>query len=316
MSQIEITILKQGIQSRNVLTSCFFTVGEAYRDFRQYTGNLKRFLLQAEKLKDFEVRIYTDDTGKDIALEVTQDYPRASVLHYNCPEFRSGRGHVGMFGTLVRFMPMFEDLDTVWSSDIDVPDSYLNHKIFERVKNSKCDFMLSTFICYERKVWGRKYTMLAGKLISRIQFPRALLTRFLNNFTNGKMEEVVERLNVQNKRKPRSDFPYGMDELFLNTYMYNWLSERSSRVLVQKDYLPSDFGWWSTDPENSKRVMRYYYGDSSHSNFLKIKKTLESALLERLAGEEVLPCYKDLQENLPKLKDSFIRFFLIPGSEM
>jgi hypothetical protein len=312
MSQIEITILKQGLQSRNVLTCCFFTVGEAYRDFSQYIGNLKRFLLQTEPLKQFEVRIYTDDTGKDIALEVAENKPRVSVLHYNCPDFREGKGHVGMFGTLVRFLPMFEDLDTVWSSDIDIPDSYIDPKIFERVKHLKAEFMISTYICYDRKVWGRKYTILAGRFISRIQLPRALLTRFLNNFTNGKMDEAVERINVGNTRKPRSDFPYGMDELFLNTYVYNWLSERASKVLIQKDYLASEILFLSKDTEDKKLLMSYYYGPS-HSKFVKIKKLLEKLVPEFV---ETHPCYKELQQLLPSMKESFIRNFMIPGSEM
>lgn len=313
MSQIEITVLKQGTQSRNVITCSFFTVGDAYRDFRQYIGNLKRFVTYSDNLKQYEFRIYTDDTGKDIALEAAGDRERISVLHYNCPQFREGRGHVGMFGTLVRFLPMFEDLDMVWSSDIDIPDYYLDNKVAERVKQSKCDFMISTFICYDRKVWGRNYTMLAGRFISRIRFPKALLTRFLNNFTNGKMEEVVERINIANTRKPRSEFPYGMDELFLNTYVYNWLSERSSRILVQKDYIAAEMTHLSKDPENKKLLIQYYYGTSRHSTFLKLKRIFEELVPQFV---EVHPCYKELQEILPKLKDSFTRYFVISGSDM
>lgn len=178
MSQIEISILKQGIPSRKVLTCCFFTVGEAYRDFKQYIGNLRRFAIDSEQLTDFEVRIYTDDTGKDYALEIAAPYPRISVLHYNCPAFRDGKGHSGMFGTLVRFLPMFEDLDIAWCSDIDIPRHYLDPTVLRQMSNQKTDIYINTFICYERKAWARRNTIVVNKFITKIQFPRALLTRF------------------------------------------------------------------------------------------------------------------------------------------
>jgi hypothetical protein len=103
-----------------------------------------------------------------------------------------------------------------------------------------------------------------------------------------------------------------MDELFLNTYIYNWLSERASKVLIQKDYLASEVIFLSKEPEHKKLLMGYYYVPS-HSKFVKIKKLLQELLPEFV---ETHPCYKDLQDLLPSMKESFIRNFMIPGSEM
>jgi hypothetical protein len=312
MSQIEITVLKQGKVSRNVLTCCLFTTGDLYRVFNQYVGDFKRFLTQTEHLKTFEVRVYTDDTAKDIVLEAAGDNPRVTVLHFNCPQFREGTGHVGMFGTLVRFLPMFEDLDTVWCSDIDIPSRYLDDKLYDHVIHKKVDFMISTFICYERKVWGTKNTILAGRFISRIQFPRRLLTLFLNRISDGKLSEKIEEINTANTRKPRSNFPYGMDEYFLNTYVYNWLKAHNSRILVQKEYL--DFGiLFRMNNQENKRLLLDYYYRPSYSVFLKIKKILLKYVPEFLADH---PCYEELLVVLPKLKDSFIVFKLFDGSEL
>ena len=310
MSQIEITVLKQGKASRNVLTCSLFTTEDAYRIFNQYIGDFKRFLKQTEHLKTFEVRVYTDDTAKDIVLEAAGDNPRVTVLHYDCPQFREGKGHVGMFGTLVRFLPMFEDLDVVWSSDIDIPSRYLDKYLLDKSKNA--DFMISTYVCYEKKVWGTNNTILAGRFISRIQFPRALLTRYLNMISAGKLSDKIEEINVQNTRKKPSQFPYGMDELFLNTYVYNWLKAHASTVLVQKEYL--DFGiiFRLKDAERKNLLLDYYYRPS-HKVFLKIKKFLMENLPEFLDSHA---CYKELQETLPKLKESFIVFRMLKGSEL
>ena len=109
------------------------------------------FLGQVKQLKDFEVRIYTDDTGSEFALKVAKD-PNISVIHFDCPEFREGRGHMGTFGTLVRFLPLFEKHEIVWIADIDIPDFFVSQKNLDEMFGHSCDFKLSSRICYERKV--------------------------------------------------------------------------------------------------------------------------------------------------------------------
>jgi len=312
MSQIEITVLKQGIVSRNVLTCCLFTASDSYRNLKQYVGNFRKFLTQSMYLKTFEVRVYTDDTAKDIVLEESKEDPRVSVLHYNCPQFREGNGHVGMFGALVRFLPMFEDLDVVWCSDIDIPDRYLAPELLHTVVKHKYDFLISTYSCYEMKVWGTKNTILAGRFISRIQFPRALLTLFLNRVSAGKIDDKIEEINVGNVRKPRSDFPYGLDEYFLNTYIYNTLKTRNSKILLQKDYLDSGIVHKSQLKEEKDLLIKYFYFPT-HQRFLKIKKIILKYLPLYL---DTHPCYKDTLDNLNKMENSFIIIKPIRGSDL
>ena len=312
MSQIEITVLKQGKVSRNVLTCCIFTASDSYKELNKYAENFRRFLKQAQNLHRFEVRVYTDDTAKDIVLAETKDNPKVTVLHYNCPQFREGNGHVGMFGTVVRFLPIFEDLDTVWSSDIDIPDRYLDPLLYRTVTEHRYDFLISTYSCYERKVWGTKNTIHAGRFISRIKFPRALLTLFLNRVSAGKMDEKIEQINDANKRKPRSDFPYGLDEHFLNTYIYNTLKDRNSKILLQKDYLDSGIVFKSELKEERDLLMKYFYSPN-RQRFLEIKKIILKYLPLYL---DTHPCYKDTLENLHKMKDNFILLKTIRGSDL
>jgi hypothetical protein len=170
---------------------------DAYRSFAKYQFQLKRFLDQVKTL-DYEVRIYTDDTGKDFALKVAKE-PNVSVLHYNCEPFREDKGHVGTFGTLARFLPLFEDHESVWISDIDIPDHYLDDKF-------KGDIKISSYICYERKVYGRKHTILAGKFITRIQFPKVLLTNFIKKLLAGKFKSEVDCGEAERKLKELFEF--------------------------------------------------------------------------------------------------------------
>ena len=318
MSQIEITVLKQGKASRNVLTCCLFTSGDAYRSFNQYIGNFRRFLKQTEHLKTFEIRVYTDDTGKDILLEETKDIPRVTVLHFNCPQFREGKGHVGMFGALVRLLPMFEDLDLVWSSDIDIPDRWLDTNYISMLEKYECKFLLCTLVCYDEKVvWAKKHSILAGRFITKIQFPRALLTRFLNMHTEGKLNHMIEKINNQNEDKQKkgfkpSSFPYGMDEVFLNYPVYNWLKRHEIRILVETDYFIRGFAFRYNDDE-AKKLTESHYWNPTHAKFLRLKEMYKKYLPKDLERHQ---CYKDFLDLLPTFKNNFIKYKVISGSEL
>lgn len=74
MSQIKIQLIKEGIIYPNILSCSFFTMENSYRSFNKYKEQLKRFLKQVEVLKNYELRIYTDNTGKDYALEICEPY--------------------------------------------------------------------------------------------------------------------------------------------------------------------------------------------------------------------------------------------------
>jgi hypothetical protein len=318
MSQIEITVLKQGTPSRKVLTCCFFTVGEAYRDFKQYIDNLGRFVVDSEQLTDFEVRIYTDDTGKEYALDIAKNFSRISVLHYDCPAFRDGKGHFGMFGTLVRFLPMFEDLDIVWCSDIDIPRNYLDPVVLRQMSNQKTDIYINTFICYERKAWARRNTIVVNKFITKIQFPRALLTRFLNMIIDGKLNErllQIDRQNTSAAHNPKltSKVPYGTDELFINTYIYNWIVNKNIRIMLDRDYL-SNWLVFKLLTKNQRLFAWNYYHHPSHSKFLQIKKMLEVAEPDPKVAE--LECYQNLKKTLPELKTSFVARYVLTSANL
>lgn len=292
MSQIQTKVLKQGTVHPKIISCSFFTMKDAYRSYEKYERHLQKFLHQIKLyLRNFEVRIYTDDTGKDFALNVAKD-PNVSVIHFDCPQFREGDGHIGTFGTLVRFLPLFEEHDLVWSSDIDIPDNYFSTEF------STGDFKINTHLCYERKVYGRKYTILAGRFMSRLQLPRALLTRFLNKVSDGDYVEQRDALNAANKYKPPSPFPYGMDELFLNWPVYDWIKKRDYIVSINVDYAdPVLIAIIKTQSKADDEIYLKYYKTRDKKYIPKLKEIFRKYIH---LGLEKYPCLKLLDE---KLKD-------------
>jgi hypothetical protein len=313
MSQIITKVLKQGIKYPNIIACSFFTMEDAYRSFEKYQRHLQRFLGQVKQLQNFEVRIYTDDTGSEYALKVSKD-SNISVIHFDCPEFREGKGHTGTFGTLVRFLPLFEKHEIVWIADIDIPDFFVSQKNLDEMFEHSCDFKLSSRICYERKVYGRKYTMEAGRLISTVQLPKRLLTSFITKLIDGKYEKEIQELNAQNTRKPFSKFPYGVDELFLNWPVYDWIKKGEYKIFVETDMLVTQMLIKNVKiPKKDEEIISTFYHEPQKKLIPKMKEIYKRWIPEIL---NKYPCLQILLDKLNNFKENFDEKIFIKSSEL
>jgi hypothetical protein len=317
MSQIEITVLKQGTKHPNVISCSFFTMEDAYRPFGKYQVQLKRFLdRQVKQVSDFEIRIYTDDTGSEFALKVATD-PNVSVYHYNCPEFREGRGHVGTFGTLVRFLPLFEKHNIAWVADIDIPDFFVGQQNLDDINQHKTDFKISCPVCYERKVYGRKYTMVAGRFISKIQIPKRLLTSFIKHLVDGKYQKEIDLLNAANTRKPPSAFPYGVDELFLNWTVYDWMKRANYKVFVESDMMVTSMLTKNIElPKKDEQLLDEYYRTSDKKLLTKMKILYKKWIPQVLNKYPCLQQFLDVLNDPKEFKNDFYVRTVIKSSEL
>jgi len=299
MSQIDIQILKQGTVSKKVLSCSFFTMQDAYRPVGQYQGNFMNFLKHTKHMTDFEIRVYTDDSGSDFLLDATKDKPNVTVLHYDFPPLREKKGHIGTFGTLVRFLPMFEDHDIVWVSDIDVTDKVFDKQILRLMDKHKTSLFYDINICYkERKPYGRNYTILAGRMIFKIMFPKAMLTRFINKLVSGELEDNIQTLNSYNKNKSSSKVPYGIDEHFLNHNIYDYVKRHNITVLTNKIFLIEGILYQAGFSESEINFAKQYYKQPTKEQFTKIKKLIKEKIPSVL---EKYPCMQELLDKVDTL---------------
>lgn len=319
MSQIEITVLKQGTPSKKVLSCSLFKMKSAYRDFSKYENHFKNFLERSKKLKGFEVRAYGDDTTKDILLKLSEKYDNASVYHYNCPEFKEGDGHIGIFGMYPRFLPLFEDgLEVVWVSDIDITDSFLDPQLLNVMKRNNADVFISSGLCSQRSPWQRvKYPIVAHKFITFQTFPKQLLTRYLNKLLKGELDDLVSAINEFNIRyRTPSKVPYGIDEGFLNSLLYNYIKKKDLTVLIYKDYFTVNnfFTYKIKDyPIEHTNFLLRYYRTQDPKMFAKAKQIFMENI-PKLVDQQ--PCMQDFLDHADELKTSFIRKILIPSSNL
>jgi hypothetical protein len=317
-SKLDITILKQGIPSKHVLSTSFFTMKDAYRPLGQYQYNVIRFLKQKNSLKGFETRIYTDDTGKDFLLDATKTDPTITIIHVQDARFRDGSGHIGTFATFLRFLPLFEPgLKTVWVSDIDIPDSYLNPSLLLSMKARKAEFSYMSFVCYDKKVYGRAYTILAGTMISFHTFPKQLFTKFLTllHHPTKALQHMIDQLNKINteRNKPSSKIPYGMDEVFTNGPLYNYLMKESIPCLIRKDYEYARTYLYGIRTKQDDQLFEAYYRNPTQYNFEQVKRIFKQKLP---LLPETHACIQEMLRRMDSFKTSFVKTFVKTGKEL
>jgi hypothetical protein len=305
MSQIEINILKQANPPRKKVLSCsFFTMQGAYRDVSIYKKYLESLIKEKSKiLSDFELRVYTDDSGKDVVLDLAKDETHVSVYHYNCEPFREGNGHTGTFGTLVRFLPLFEEgLDIVWITDIDIQGYILEPGILGKMKSLKRKFYVNSFVCYERKPWTRvKYPIVAYKIISFSTFPRQILTRYISHLINGDYSEIIDEINQYNDRKtPNLKFPYGMDEYFINGPLYNYIKNHDVPIYLLRGHVVATIIQYSskTITDSEKTFINDFSKRPTKEGFSRLKKLYKRLIPEML---DEFPCLQEVLDKIDEL---------------
>jgi hypothetical protein len=319
-NQLEITILKQGIKSDKVLSCSYFTMKDAYRQVEKYQNNLRKFLESKKQLKGFETRIYTDDSGKEFILELTKNDPSVSVYHFNFQPLREEIGHIGTFGTYMRFHPLFEKgLKIVWVSDIDIPHHYLDYSIISDAQKENAEFCYRSYVCYERKIYGRIYTILAGTIISFITLPEDIFYDFLNQLVSPskKLSFNLDKLNIFNQShgKPLSKIPYGFDEIFTNQNIYDYLIKNSIICYILKDYMHADTYLKHNNliSKEESELIYTYYKYQSKDLFHKVKKIFKEKL--PFISKEY-ECLHNMLKETDSFKQSFEKRIIRKGKEL
>lgn len=311
-------VVKQGRPSKNVLSCALFRMANTYRPFTQYEGDFKKFLGLRDSLKGFETRVYVDKTTVDFVVSATKSYQDVTVIQYDCPDFHEGNGHAGIFGMFMRFLPLFENgLETVWVTDIDIQPNFLNKNFLRLMDEHNCDMMFESMICYsEKRLLKRKIPMIGIRLISRVTFPKQLLTNFLNRVLDGKEDELIHYVNQSNIKKPfHKLMPYGIDESFLNGSLYEAIKRRDLKILVRKTFFISGIllkGFPKTQEEDLA-LRLIFYATPNKQTIQTVVKFYRKVLPEIL---EDYPCYKELEDKLDNFKNSLDEIFTIKSQDL
>lgn len=285
-----------------ILAVSLFRMKSAYRSFEKYLTQAKQFVTLAKKmLPEWTIRFYTDDSVPEITeLDV-------EIVKYRCEEFwdTESSTHEGVFGTFMRFLPLFESHEIVAVSDIDTAKTVL-HSI-QYLEKHVNEFGCLNVSC--NSGWApldHKFNILAGGMVSKIKFPKQLLTKFLTNVKSGKLE-----IHAVKKTDTDTYLPYSSDEVFLNTIFYEYLIKHDIHVMtytLSSIRIPIQF---VTKPSPKKETVKkeideieeinyHMWKDSSTVNdtaYVKPLRKIMNVFKQEIQESGYLPCLESYLKN-------------------
>jgi hypothetical protein len=215
---------------QKIICASLFRMKKSYRGFQKYLDFAIHFVTQVKRiLPDWVLRVYVDESLKQSEVEMLYA-DHVEIVLYKCDDFWDAESgtHEGTFGTFMRFLPMFsaQKYVAMASSDIDIGDFILEY--FAYFDKHAQQVGLVNQLCYNDWIpENLRYSILAGGIYTKIVFPRLLLTSFLKDVKAGKVHVHITKNTDQD-----TYVPYGTDEYFLTTKLYNYLEKHKIKVMT------------------------------------------------------------------------------------
>ena len=256
-----------------IICLSIFKLDDMYRNITIYLDGLKRIITAVKKFnlednKKYHIILYYDHSvEKDIEFnkivdniqtDINNNLSCVTLCKYKCPQFITNNLHRGLFGTFMRFYPLFNkqfENNLKIIADVDQEDIeilyYLKY-IPETILKTNHKFVILQPIGYEfiyKNLFTNKYlngTALATCYSRNYTFPLEYLENFLYNLLGNnknyiKISKIIsELIKVKNKDniplqkkekyKDLNVFSYGIDELFLNLYFIDYIISKISKI--------------------------------------------------------------------------------------
>lgn len=204
---------------------CCFTFKEAYRPLGAYVTRLLKLLryLQDHVAKPYNVLVFTDSLKPNVFMK----HPEVRLV-----QFKPQAAYFdGLFGTFVRFLPMFAPIDfgggyiakKVIVTDIDFTEAPTETFFLRQVTEKPWagDLVVCASSTSDSIRHADRDTMppvFGGAVASRVRLPMDMMVRFLQDrATHADFKrQLMSQTSTNWRIKPmKSMFVYGLDEYFL-----------------------------------------------------------------------------------------------------
>ena len=275
----------------NIVSVCLFKIDNGYHDFSRYLNGAKR-LKEFTKMIDYTLLIFIDDsiyTNKEIydkLLENTFD-DNTIYIKYNCPKFKKDENfHKGLFGTLVRFFPLFDfpnnPFKKVIISDIDFDKSSFNRMFtyFITMKKLKLDSLCKVYSSLEyspqffksnKRLYRNKddiAIMACSMFFNKKKLDYNIIVNYLNKIMDTSSELYKDMRKKTLIHEIDDVFAYGVDEYFLSNILYYIFKKYDINICYYKSF----------DLLHFLNVLHKQYINKTLKNVEEYKKLLQTVL--------------------------------------
>jgi hypothetical protein len=258
-------------------------------EYKYYRGLESVVNLFESQMPNFYLRLYYDDSILDYKtpekikntknlwaplFKKMRENKKIQLVKFDMkhiPEFKEDDiHHNGLIGTLTRFYPLLDteynkNIDTVAILDVDIYENELKDTYYrynKMIKNN-LDFFFMTKNCYElqdrfqilRNHFNIKFSMLAGRIISKIKFPINLFEDFLYcviNLEDKKCEyykifhefefgKYHSQHKFHEKHKFKYFIKYGVDEVFCLLMKKYILKNKIKHIMMLENDIAKSF---------------------------------------------------------------------------
>lgn len=200
----------------DIIVSVFFKRSQYYKNFGIYIKGLERVLQYVDSLKEeFVYILFIDENIADdqTIMQKIKNCKKCVPVLFRCVKYMDNNYHYDLFGTLVRFFPMFDfsnnPTNIVICIDID-----LHHDDYYRL-DMLIKYKLKGFSCaadISKLLYNNKNPYVYAGLLSfnRKKINKSLIIDFIRDAGSGK----IDSKGYYGKRL--TNFGYGIDEIFIN----------------------------------------------------------------------------------------------------
>lgn len=260
---------KEPSKPYDIICVSVFRLNSPYKDTSVYSDGMTELFNFIEECDDdnLYLRVYFDDSlsetkhdsdiiNKEIEtvwqplIERGKKSPKIQMVKYDDPIYKIKNTvyHVDLYGTLMRFIPIFEKDNSriVIISDIDFTLKKYTRMLYayNKIKTSEAKFNVYTALTYADikrfdldkslpksfvpQTWFR---LLACGFISKVKLPKEVFNKFYNCIGKCKnlirITNYISKLLVKKVEKYNSKFPFGIDEIFLNYYLFKYILDEN-----------------------------------------------------------------------------------------
>jgi hypothetical protein len=236
---------------KNIIACCFFKrSGLYYKDFSRYTDGIQALYHSVTKYyKDFSVRLFIDNsiyTDQSIMSKLKK-LDKLEMVLYDCPMYKIDENyHQGLFGTMIRFFPMFNfpnnDAKIVILSDIDDHAFRKYIDLFKILGSRIKDLYLIKFsnagrMFKNKELYNHVYKNIIldyikpQEMVCLKQIDYHVIINFLKVLDNKIIysyylnKNLIRNDNYISKYENNGHFIYGIDEWFLNNDYVKYIIE-------------------------------------------------------------------------------------------
>jgi hypothetical protein len=225
---------------KNVLSAVFFKRDEYYKNFGIYVKGIKKTIdFIDSKVNDFNgehynMILFIDSNIKndEYIMKIINSSKRVLVVLFDCPSYKKDKYHIELFGTMVRFFPMFDfpnnPTNIVVCIDIDLHDddytrliSLMKHKPEGLVAAGTMELLF-----YKNK----KAHIFAGTMSSNTKH------KYDQNIIIDFIKTAHENKSPGFYKTRTTPFGFGIDEIFINEILIPIIHEYSIIIEYQISY--------------------------------------------------------------------------------